>query len=148
MWAMLLGFSSALKVALGAGVLITGLLAWQWWDTRDLRSDLAEQAKELKETKDAALEAAKEAGRASEREEANRIKLEGAIATQRANDAMMRARVRQAETTAAEAARKVLRDSQDEAAALLNPATPIPEGYEALNAWQKAWKQRVDEGNK
>lgn len=132
------------KVLLGVGALALVASIWGavWWNTHGLKKELASTQEQLKTTQDAALEAAKEAARNSEREETNRIKLEDAITRNRQQTAVNSARIREVEATAAIAVMRAVKESRDASDALLDPSTVIPIGPEALNKWQDEWKRR------
>lgn len=123
------------KVAIGAVAVIGLLQLHHWWNTRDIKRDLASTQEQLKTTQEAALEAAKEAARNSEREEANRKDQQAAIEKQNQRIAASAARVREVEANAALTAFRVAEEGRLIAAALRDRSSTVPEGPEGLNVW-------------
>ncbi len=137
----LLMFARALpawvKVGAAAGLLIGVLELRHWWTTRDLKRDIAKQEQLLKQTQEEAAKAEAQRQLHAAQEEQNRLELESQIASQNARISAAAARARQAETAAALATMRAIKDGQDAADALRDPASKVPVGYEAMNLWTR-----------
>lgn len=125
------------KVGAGMGLLMGLMQLTHWWNTRDLKRDLARQEQALKATQEEAAKAAATAQQQLEREAANREAQQAAIDRQNAQITNISARARQAESTAALAALRVSEEGRLIADALRDKSTTVPVGYEAMNAWQE-----------
>lgn len=131
------GLPTWVKVGAAAGLLIGVLELRHWWTTRDLKRDLAKQEEVLKQTQEEAAKAAAERQLHAQQEEQNRMALEAEIDRQNARIRENATRARQAETAAALATLRMIKEGQAEADALRDPATTVPVGAEPMNVWLK-----------
>lgn len=121
------------KVGAACGLLIAALEVKHWWDTRDLKRDLAKQEQLLKDAQEAAAQQAFNL----QQEALNREKLEEANARQNERINSIAARARQAETAANLATMRALKEGADAADALRDKSTTVPVGEQAMNQWLK-----------
>jgi hypothetical protein len=137
MLAVLTALPMWVKVGAGMGLLMGIMWVSNWWNTRDLKRDLAKQEQLLKQTQEDAAKAEAQRQLHAAQEEQNRLELESQISQQNARISAAAARARQAETAAALATMRAIKDGQDAADALRDPSTKVPVGYEAMNDWTR-----------
>lgn len=135
MLALLTTLPMWVKVGAGMGLLMGVMWTANWWNTRDLKRDLASTQQQLKTTQEDAAKAAAEYARNAEREEANRKEQQAAIDKQNQRIAANAARVREVEATAAMTAFRASEESKLIADALRDKSSPIPVGPDGINVW-------------
>lgn len=126
-----------LKVGAGMGLLMGTMWVFNWWNTRDLKRDLANTKQELKTTQE---EAAKDKALRelhAKQEENNRLELEASIEQQNSRISAAAARARQAETAAALATTRAIEEGRLIADALRDRSSTVPVGYDGMNSWTK-----------
>lgn len=124
-----------IKVGAGMGLLMGIMWVSNWWNTRDLKRDLAATQQQLKTTQE---EAAKDKALRelhAKQEENNRLELEASIEQQNSRISAAAARARQAETAAALATTRAIEEGRLIADALRDRSSTVPVGPEGMNAW-------------
>jgi hypothetical protein len=135
----MLAFVTALpmwvKVGAGMGLLLGIMQLVNWWNTKDLKRDLATTQQALKTTQEEAAKVAAQTALQLQQEEQNRLELESQIARQNARVSDIAQRARQAEAAAESAMLRAIQEGQAAADALRDAKSPVPVGHEGMNQW-------------
>lgn len=123
------------KVGAGMGLLLGIMQVVNWWNTRDLKRDLANAQQTLKITQEESAKAAAEYAINAEREEANRLELELEIDKQNRRINSIAAQAREAQSTATLAALRAQAEGSRIAEELRKTSSEVPPGPESMNEW-------------
>lgn len=132
-WLFLTKLPMWVKVGAGMGLLLALMQVVNWWNTRDLKRDLATAKQELKTTQEEAAAASAQRALDAKQEEQNRKDQQAAINKTNARLSTIAAQTREAEALAALAANRALKESEDAADALVDPSSTIPTDPASLN---------------